>query len=115
MDGTLDNTGHALTLDGNTGTWVLSGGTIVGGSMEPGSSGAELRYGGNSTLNGVTMNADMNMSESYSLTVNLVNGLTLNGTATMGSGGELRAVPAGQGRMTIDGTGEIVLREREQR
>ncbi len=108
VDGTLDNTGNGLVLDGNTGTWVLSGGTIVGGSIEPGLAGAELRYGGNSTLNGVTVNTDMNMSENYSLTVTLVNGLTLNGTATMGAAGSYGRFLVNND-MTIDGTGEIVL------
>jgi hypothetical protein len=33
LDGTMNNSAHALVLDANTGTWLLSGGSILGGSV----------------------------------------------------------------------------------
>jgi len=54
------------------------------------------------------MNAHMDLSEASSITVNLVNGLTLNGTALLGAdGGFGRFVTTGV--MSIDGSGEMVF------
>jgi hypothetical protein len=107
VDGTLDNTGNALMLDGNTGSWVLAG-TLLSGSVEVGLAGSELRYAGNSTLNGVTVNADMDLSEAGTIAVNLVNGLTLNATALMGHDGGLGRFVVSSPQ-TIGGNGEMFL------
>src|SRR5262249_20568619 len=81
--GLVDNTGATLTLNATTGSWSLLGGTFKGGTLAE-SAGAQLvltSSGG--TLDGVTVNGNLDLTSNYS-GAGVVNGLTLNGTATLG-------------------------------
>jgi hypothetical protein len=66
--GTLDNTGTTLALTAATGSWILDGGTIHGGTITA-SGGATLRTDSSGgTLDGVTLAADMDVSANTSIT-----------------------------------------------
>ena len=67
-----------LNLDASTGSWSLSGGSIVAGTITE-TQGAVLRAGG--TLNGVTVNGPLDVIGGQ-LTV--LNSLVLNGTMRVG-------------------------------
>src|SRR6185437_10816999 len=85
LNGVLDNTGATLALDEASGSWRLLGGTINGG-IYTNSCGAELiltNSGG--TLNGLTADGDLDLTQDFNVNVTILNGLTLNGTATFGS------------------------------
>ena len=109
--GTINLTGvmtnpATFTLDAQTGSWNMVGGTLKGGTLES-ADGARLIYttsGG--TLDGVAMNADMDLTTSYSY-VNIANGLTLNGVATIGTNSGIYF--NGAGEQALDGSGEVVF------
>ena len=82
LTGVLENSGATLTLDSSTGSWVINGGRINGGTVNL-TEGTVLIPSSNSNnrLDGVTLNGDILMSPAFSqLRIN--NGLTLNGTIT---------------------------------
>ncbi|MFI5455084.1 MAG: hypothetical protein ACHRXM_06495 [Isosphaerales bacterium] len=99
--GTLDNTGSTINLDTSGGRFVVQGGTLQGGTITA-SSGSKIVFAGysqilgghsvpeglQSTLNGVTINVDLDVTYAGE-TVTVLNGLTLNGTATLDNGGQL--------------------------
>ncbi len=64
-----------------------------------------LRLGLNSTLNGITLNADLDIAGSI---VTVTNGLTLNGTVTIEDGSNLTGLVF-QGSQRFDGTANILL------
>ena len=101
ITGTLDNTGATLTLNSTTGSWSLAGGTLKGGTVNA-SGGAELlatATGG--TLDGISaFNANLNATAANSI-VTVLNGLTLNGTATLGTG-------SFQGQLRFSGTQSLL-------
>src|ERR1017187_5894757 len=114
--GTLDNTGSTLTLTPATGSLQLNGAKIRGGTVN-GSGGAGLVVVGNSTLDGVTLNANAvvqagNACSSVTLTV--TNGLTLNGTLTLqrtanNSNTDGSGYLSFMGGQTLGGTGQVVF------
>jgi hypothetical protein len=110
ITGTLDNTGKTLTLDGTTGSWNLSGGTIKGGSYV--SAGAALVFTSNGgTLDGLTANSDLDLGTNYGAYVIVKDGLTLNGT-TLRLGnvtGSTYGYVYFDGDQTLTGTGATVL------
>jgi hypothetical protein len=83
---------------------VLAGGTIQGGTvMESG--GAELVLTGwGGTLDGVTVNGPLDLTGGSAI-AEVVNGLTLNGTATLGYDARLYF----DGTQTLGGTGTVVF------
>jgi hypothetical protein len=109
ITGNLDNTGDSLVLNATTGSPIFVSGTILGGTIPPGSDGAELIYTGSAGhLDGVTMDADMHVGTTAGVYLYINNGLVLNGTAYVGG-------PSSTGRLyfsgaqTLSGTGEIVF------
>jgi len=80
LDGTLVNTGSTLTLNATTGSWLLNAGTIRGGTVTT-SGGAQLilPVGDNGTLDGVTLDTSLTISNNYTLYVT-TNGVVLNST-----------------------------------
>ncbi len=84
LTGTLNNVGRVLVLNATTGPWRLDGGTINGGSvlLNDGTTLTASSASGNS-LNGVTVDGDIELSGAGQLTV--TNGLTLNGTLALGN------------------------------
>jgi hypothetical protein len=103
----VDNTGHSLTLDGNVGRFILTG-TVAGGSIEF-LNGAVLE-GENGTLDGTTVNGNLaGRNNANSFTVR--NGLTLNGTVTLGgaNAGQWVGGMRFDGTQTITGNGVVVF------
>ena len=110
INGTLDNSGQIFTLTPTTGNVQLgSGGRILNGTVA--SAGAQLVVptGVNGTLDGVTLNTDLSISNSSTLTVN--NGLTLaNGhKVTIASTGNNTFLSFTGLSQTLGGTGEVVF------
>jgi hypothetical protein len=82
--GTLLNTGQSFALDGTTGSWVLAGGTIQGGTVTE-SGGAQLlltSQGG--TLNAVTFNGSLSLSGGSNVSLTVAGNFTLNGSIDIG-------------------------------
>jgi len=98
LTGTFDNATNLL-LDATTGSWVLRGGTIVGGEVDA-TDGSELIFSsGGGTLDGVTMQADMNMSAGSAFT-RIENDLVLNATCQFGSSAQLIFQGGGENLLT---------------
>ena len=113
--GTLNNTNTTLVVDGLKGTWNLAGGTIQGGAIA-GTNGGSWTVTANSTLDGVTLDADTTLlaishgcNANMSLTV--VDGLTLNGTLTLLRPGQVYSgVQLNfSGSQTLLGSGQVVF------
>jgi hypothetical protein len=114
LTGTLNGTGTTLALNANTGTWVMRGGTILGGTVTA-SGGALLQVGNAGTLDGVTLAANMQFLTNGS-TLYVYDGLTLNGATIDLSGGTNGVVNQygyiyfqGTNSQTLGGTGTILL------
>ncbi|MDB5389043.1 MAG: tandem-95 repeat protein, partial [Planctomycetaceae bacterium] len=85
LTGTLDNSNTTLFLSGTSGSWHLNGGTIKNGAVTE-TGGAELvvsTSGG--TLDGVTVNGDVDVTKSFNVPLTVLNTLTLNGTLSVGA------------------------------
>jgi len=80
----IDNTGNTLVLDATTGSWLMNGGTLRGGTVEF-NDGAQLLFS-SGTLDGVTLNGELDVGRANNgAQVTVVNGLVLNGTAHVGN------------------------------
>lgn len=104
--GTLDNTNQTLTLDAARGTWNLVGGRINGGTVTETASGKLRVTSSGATLSGVTFNGDLDLTAS-SAYVDAFNGLTLNGTATLGNSARIRF----HGTQTFGGTATVLFQD----
>ncbi len=95
VTGTIQSSGGQLALEGAT----LGGGTTAAGTTLVGQSG---------TLDGVTIDGDFQVLDENSVTV--TNGLTLNGTATLGgSGGGNWGTLDFSGSQTLAGSGTVMF------
>jgi hypothetical protein len=83
LAGTFNNIGKTLTLNASIGSWSLDGGNFQGGTLAfaGGASLIPTSNGGNK-LTGVVINGDLDLSTA-SMSLQVVGGLTLNGTAHM--------------------------------
>ena len=85
----LTLSGGILTVAGTVevdNTFTISGGTLKGATIQPGSSGQGVTFttsGG--TLDGVTANANLDLTNGGGTNATIVDGLTLNGVASLGS------------------------------
>ncbi len=108
LTGTMDNTGNTFTLNATTGSWNLVAGTIKNGTVTE--NGAALK-GTGGTLDGVTLNGDLEVgviNNNESLTIR--NGLTLNGTARVGSAdGTKFGNVYFSGSQTLNGNAEVLF------
>jgi RHS repeat-associated protein len=98
--GTLDNANTTLAVD--AGPWQLAGGTIRGGTVS--GVGGLVLTGGGGTLDGVTVNGNLDLT-GQNARASVLNGLTLNGTATLGYDGRLYFA----GTQTLGGAGTVVF------
>jgi hypothetical protein len=106
--GTLDITGNMLTRNAATGSLILSGGTLVGGTINA-SGGAKVMVTGYVTLDGVTLNADLDLTTANASAV-VQNGLTLNGTARIGDpNGQSTANLTFAGDQLLSGNGSVLF------
>ena len=96
VTGNLTNTGTTVVLNATTGSWVIGGGGMIKGGTVTTSGGARL-IGGGGTLDGVTVNGEVEVIGYQSLEVK--NGLVLNGTLTVG-----HATDGSWGRVNFAGT-----------
>ena len=110
LSGTLSNTNTTLTLDAASGSWVIQGGAVCGGTIVM-TNGASLLVSGSGTLDGVTVNGVLDVGNSYSGAVlTVTNGLVLNGTALVGNptNSNYGAISFA-GSQTLSGNGSVVL------
>ena len=130
LQGTINNAGNSLTLSGpgtvgiygiltnSNGTLDLSGpgnfslsGTIMGGTVSE-TDGAVLTSQAG-TLDGVTLNGNLTeMGDGTNSSVgvlNIADGLTLNGTANLGSDADHYGRLTFNGSQTLNGTGTIIF------
>src|SRR5207237_82017 len=110
LNGTLTNTGSTFTFD-NIGSWEVSG-TIIGGTLAaaPGASVSvtNLPVATPAVFDNVTL--DMDLPIQAGATLDVRNGLTLNGrTISMGGTGGPQTVIEPINTMTIGGTGTILF------
>ncbi len=109
LTGTLVNSNATLALGPATGPWVLSGGTVQGGTIAVGAGGSFSV--GSGTLDGVTVNGNWDVGASVNGAVlTVLDGLTNNGTLLVGNptnsfSGELDF----SGSQTLGGTGTVVF------
>lgn len=103
ITGTLEATGDTVLVDASTGSLVLWGGEVVGGSIETADS-ETLQIRGGSTLTGVTVSGHVRMYSGVN-TINAFDGLTVDGLVELNGGGRLRT----NGSFTLDGTGTIAI------
>ena len=83
--GTYLNTNATLWVNGTGGTWMLNGGTILGGTVVA-TNGASLVVNGSGTLDGVVLNGNLDVGSTYAYpNLDVTNGLTLNGTMRIGN------------------------------
>ena len=111
LTGTLNNAGSTLSLNATTGSWRLAGGTISGGTIAT-SGGAKLLATFSGTLDGVTVNGDLDLvSNSSMLQARITNGLTLNGTAFVGTTSSIGygSALSFKGTQSLSGTGTVVF------
>src|ERR1039458_8049357 len=109
VTGTINNTNTTLTLNAQTGPWVLNGGIIQGGTITPSSVAPLIISSG--TLDGVTVNGNWDVGASVngaSLTV--LDGLTNNGTLQVGNPTNgWYGVVSFSGTQTLSGSGTVVF------
>ncbi len=98
---------NTLALDDTTGSWNLAGGDIRGGTVTT-SGAAALNMTASSTLDGVTL--DTNLSVPSTTTLTVLDGLTLNGTLTETRSDFYNSTYVNfSGTQTLSGTGSVVF------
>ena len=113
LTGVLNNTNATLALNAASGSWVLSGGTVQGGTIAAsGGAGLLVNNNGNNALVGVTVSGTLDVGNSYNNgMVNVTGGLVLSnatvlvGNPTNGWSGRLWF----SGSQTLGGTGTVVF------
>ncbi len=111
ITGFLDNQGGQVLVNGSN-QLTLNGGTIRGGTVVATNGASLVVQGGGSTLDGVTVNGVLDVGYSSSATVNLTvtNGLTLNGTALVGSATNRQAgYVYFAGSQSLGGNGTVIF------
>jgi hypothetical protein len=84
LTGLLNNTNSTLTLNAASGSWVLYGGTIAGGTVTTGGGASLVVNSG--TLDGVTVNGNWEVGVSVNgAALTVLDGLTINGTLALGN------------------------------
>ena len=109
--GVLGNSGSTIALDANTGNLILDGGTISGGTVTT-ADGTEVSIGvdsSSSTMDGVTLDGNLDLTTDGA-TLTILDGLTLNGTATIGTPTDsLGSTMSFVGSQTLGGTGDVLF------
>ena len=104
----------ATTMQVNN-TFDLSGGTLQGATVNPGSGGQDVSvFGFMSFLDGVTLNANLDMTLANGVQVTVTNGLTLNATTEIGdapgtNNGTLVVDNGSATNASITGSGNIIF------
>jgi hypothetical protein len=100
LTGTVTNTASTLTLNNSTGSWVLNGGTLSGGTLAF-ADGQNLLIGvaNNNLLTGMTVNGDLILSTIASR-VKIAGGTTFNTAHLAGTSTSIGFAPS----QTLNGT-----------
>jgi len=109
LGGTLDNGGAVIALNAGTGSWVMSGGTLRNAVLTV-SGGAQLTFG-NGTLDGVTVNGDLDVGrQNNAASLTVLNNLALNGTLYVGHPtNRWYGAVNFSGTQTLSGNGSVVF------
>ena len=83
VTGVLDNTGATLSISPSSAPWLLNGGTIRGGTIVD--DGSLIPTANAGTLDGVTYRGVLDLSQVNNAYVNVVDGLTVDGTVLIGN------------------------------
>ena len=107
--------GGSLTVDTTLevdNTFTLAGGTLVSAEVVngPGSEPIVATSESSSTLNNVTLDSGLDLTSAYEATIDIVNGLTLNGTMTLG-GQYSQDTVAFSGAKSLSGTGTVNMND----
>ncbi|HEV3080665.1 MAG TPA: hypothetical protein VGY66_12835, partial [Gemmataceae bacterium] len=100
--------GGTLTASGTVqvnGTFILSNGTLANATVV---SGTTITVTARPGLSGVTLNGNLDVMANGSA-VTVTNGLTENGTASVGGGGGSMTALLFSGTQTLGGTGDVLL------
>ncbi|HEV3084276.1 MAG TPA: Ig-like domain-containing protein [Gemmataceae bacterium] len=113
LTGTLANSGSTLNLNAATGSWLLDGGTIDGGTVAtaPGTALIATVFGG-SLANGVTLNGILDLTTTFNVTATVTGGLTLGSGSVvqLGSNNGIYAqLNFDGGSQTLGGSGTVVF------
>ena len=121
---TLDRTGGTvnlvgtvtgnLVLDATTGAWNMAGGALHGGTLTETGVGQLLPTSSGGTLDGMTVNGDLDLSQQNTANLTVMNNLVLNGTLSLGTAdgslfGRLYVGTYGSGSQTISGNATVVF------
>jgi uncharacterized repeat protein (TIGR03803 family) len=110
LSGNLTLSGGALKATGTlqvNGTFLLTGGTLADTTVSSPTTITGTTSGG--TLSGVTLNGNLDLTAAGS-GLTITNGLTLNGTATVGGGGSANFAGLGfSGTQTLGGNGSVLF------
>ena len=104
LNGTLENANNTLTLDTSAGSFVIQGGRVNGGTLSGPANSRVIVDASNGTLDAVRLDLDLLLQDDAEVTV--LNGLTLNGTATV-NGSNRRTGLNFSGTQTLAGTGTV--------
>jgi RHS repeat-associated protein/uncharacterized repeat protein (TIGR01451 family) len=107
LTGILRNTNSTLALNGASGSWVLNGGTVLGGTITSSNGAALIVQSG--TLDGVTINGVLDVGNAYIANLTVTNGLVLNGTALVGNTNYPYGAISFAGSQTLSGNGTVVF------
>jgi hypothetical protein len=88
LTGELDLSGGTLTLDAQTGTWVLKGGTIKRGTVTQTGEAKLIFTNSSGTFDDVSVNGDLELT-SVGARLLIRNGLTLTGNVLLDNGSAL--------------------------
>ena len=105
--GTFDLAGGTFTLGSETGTWVLSAGTIKNGTLAT-EVGQTLLFTSAGSFDGVTLASDLTLESGQRVT--MLNGLNANATFTIGGGDSAENSTLFYGNdQSLGGLGEVVF------
>lgn len=107
LAGPFNNTNGVIRAVGN-GTVVLSNATIDGGSIL-GTAAGTISTAGTSTLTGVTIGADANLTIVNGSQINLIGTTVIDGTITLSSVNALTELRTSGGDAIVNGTGQIAM------
>jgi RHS repeat-associated protein len=111
LSGALDNREGTVFLDEAGGPWVMTGGSVLGGTLEATTTTALVGSINGGLLDGVTLRGDLLLTAQGSW-LRVTNGLTLHGTTTIGAGTlSFNNRLEFAGSQSLDGTGTVVFSE----
>ena len=111
IQGLLDNTGATLTLNANTGSWNLNGGTITGGTISTNGINDLVATANGGMLDGVIFSSGSSFDmTSAGANATVVDGITVNGAINVGAtNGSTTGTLFWSGNQSWGGAGAILF------